>query len=406
MSAPTQPPAEPRPAGRFQSLTRDRGAIAWMGVVAAVYLIATLLIARSHPTGIDRAMHLAVNLSQGRLDLGPTDSPRDTVTVDGRSYQVISPLPVAPYLLFVPFPRFYEESRWLISVGLGILAGWLSLPLARRYGPAGPVAYWLAVMATFGTLLFSMSVRGNFYYLGHVEAVLFTFVALLEWGGRRRPAVVGLALGLAGLARPTVLLAAIPFGVVLVWQSRDRLRALIGYVIPLGITVAVAGLYNYLRFGSALESGYGISVLTNAELAQRRSGGLFALRNLPDNLGVLVARGFDVRAAFPWLVPDTGGHSLLLTSPALLAAVGAGVRDQLTRPLWAAAILVAIPVLLYYGGGGAVTYGYRYALDFIPFLVVLVAIAARTRFGALEKALIVLSVLFVSYGIVWTLFGG
>jgi hypothetical protein len=169
---------------------------------------------------------------------------------------------------------------------------------------------------------------------------------------------------------------------------------------------AVAGLYNYLRFGSALESGYGISVLTNAELAQRRSGGLFALRNLPENLGVLLARGFDVRAAFPWLVPDTGGHSLLLTSPALLAAVGAGVRNQLTRPLWAAAILVAIPVLLYYGGGGAVTYGYRYALDFIPFLVVLVAIAARTRFGALEKALIVLSVFFVGYGIVWALFGG
>jgi hypothetical protein len=95
------------------------------------------------------------------------------------------------------------------------------------------------------------------------------------------------------------------------------------------------------------------------------------------------------------------GHSILLTTPALLAAVGAGVRDALPRVLWAAAILVAIPVLLYYGGGGARTYGYRYALDFTPMLLALVALAARTRFGALEKLLIGLSIGFVGYGIVW-----
>jgi hypothetical protein len=84
--------------------------------------------------------------------------------------------------------------------------------------------------------------------------------------------------------------------------------------------------------------------------------------------------------------------------------VGAGARDLTVRTLWAAAALVAIPVLLYYGWGGWVTYGYRYALDFTPMLLALVAIAARSRFGALEKLLIVLSVAFVGYGLVWALF--
>jgi hypothetical protein len=69
--------------------------------------------------------------------------------------------------------------------------------------------------------------------------------------------------------------------------------------------------------------------------------------------------------------------------------------------LWGAVILTAIPVFLYYGGGGADTYGYRYAMDFVPFLLALVAIALRDRFGNLERALIGLSLFFVCYGYAW-----
>ena len=67
-------------------------------------------------------------------------------------------------------------------------------------------------------------------------------------------------------------------------------------------------------------------------------------------------------------------------------------------------ILTAIPVFLYYGGGGADTYGYRYAMDFVPFLFALVAIALRDRFGNLERVLIALSVLFVCYGYFWQVY--
>ena len=46
--------------------------------------------------------------------------------------------------------------------------------------------------------------------------------------------------------------------------------------------------------------------------------------------------------------------------------------------LWASAGLVAIPVLLYYGGG-YVQYGFRYSLDVTPFLIALVALVAAYR---------------------------
>jgi peptidoglycan/LPS O-acetylase OafA/YrhL len=111
-----------------------------------------------------------------------------------------------------------------------------------------------------------------------------------------------------------------------------------------------------------------------------------------------------VQDAFPWLKPSVQGHSILLTTPALLIAVGAGLRERLNQVLWGAVILTAIPVFLYYGGGGAATYGYRYAMDFVPFLLALVAIAMRERFGNLERILIGLSLCFVCYGYIWQIY--
>jgi hypothetical protein len=383
-----------------ESLARDRGALVWVIVVAGVYLAATYFVARAGSPGIDRAMQLAINLAHGRFDLGPVARFNDIVVIDGRNYQAISVLPIVPYLVFVPFAGLWTASHWIVSAVLGMIAGWLALPLARRYGPGGASSYWLAAFGAFGTLLFTQSISGSFYYLGHVEAILCTFVALLEWRGRRRAWVLGLAFGLAGLARPTVLLAIIPFGFALLLEAGKRVRTLAAFLGPVVATIAITFAYDFARFGSPFETGYGISILSQA-LAEQRAQGIFSVRHLPYNLGLFIARGFDLQAHFPYLVPDTNGQSILLTSPALLAAVGAPIRDMTVRVLWASTILVAIPVFLYYGGGGPITYGYRYALDFMPFLFTLVAIAVRTRFGALEKLLIVLSCVFVGYGFVW-----
>jgi len=60
-----------------------------------------------------------------------------------------------------------------------------------------------------------------------------------------------------------------------------------------------------------------------------------------------------------------------------------------------------VPLLLYYGGGGFATYGYRYIMDVVPFLLALVAMGARRQFGGTEKILIVLSVAFCVYGAAW-----
>jgi hypothetical protein len=67
--------------------------------------------------------------------------------------------------------------------------------------------------------------------------------------------------------------------------------------------------------------------------------------------------------------------SILITSPGLLYAVRAPWRESRAWWLAGAAVAVLVPTLLYYGGGW-LQYGYRYALDSIPFVFALCGLAA------------------------------
>jgi hypothetical protein len=374
-----------------------------MLLVAFVYGAATFVRSQASSWGPDHMMILASDLFVGRSDLSSLTTINDIVTVDGRNYQAMSLLPTVPYLVFVPFQVLWPFSRWIVSATIGIVAGWLALPLARRYGPGGSADYWLAGLGAFGTLLFTLTIEGDFYYLAHLEAVLLTFLALIEWHDRRRPPVVGLLIGLAALARPTLIVVAVPFGLALLAEAKDRVKVAVAFSLPLLGALAVTGWWNYVRFGSPLETGYDIAWITGP-LAALRDQGLFSIVHVPTNLALFIGGGYTVRDAFPWLVPSGDGQSILLTTPALLIAVGASLRERVNLVMWSAAILAAIPVFLYYGGGGADTYGYRYAMDFVPFLLVLVAVALRDRFGNLERVLIGLSVAFVCYGFVWQVY--
>ena len=66
-----------------------------------------------------------------------------------------------------------------------------------------------------------------------------------------------------------------------------------------------------------------------------------------------------------------------------------------------AALLVLSPSLLYYGGGW-LQFGYRYALDSIPFLVALCALAAaRVGVHPIFRLLILFGVLVNAAGVYW-----
>ena len=94
------------------------------------------------------------------------------------------------------------------------------------------------------------------------------------------------------------------------------------------------------------------------------------------NVDYLFTQLPSVSPTFPFFQPDGLGMSIFFTSPGLLYAVRAPWRTSAdVVAALARRSLVLIPTLLYYGGGW-LQFGYRYALDSIPFVWALCALAA------------------------------
>ncbi len=147
------------------------------------------------------------------------------------------------------------------------------------------------------------------------------------------------------------------------------------------------GAYNLARFGSALDSGYDYIVESAFALQRRRSLGVFNLAFLPENfyIAFLKPLKFEPRCFQDTycgiIATDLRGAGMLWTSPAvLLYAVIARARTRTETYrylLYAAAALLALaPGLLYHNTGEA-QFGYRFALDALPFAMLLVAAGAR-----------------------------
>jgi hypothetical protein len=372
--------------------------------VLFAYVAATALATGLDSLKPDMMMVVAERALGGHLDSPALKGGVDTVDLGGRYYLALGPLQLLPYLPFAAVPALQGIGRYVACLLFGIPAAWLSLPLARAFGAKGADAFWIAAFTAFGSLLFYVSVVGDMYYLAHAEAFLALTVFLLEWSGRRRPVVMGAMLAVSFLARPTTLVAAAPFGVALLWRQRHELRAALrsalAFGLPIAGSIAVYCWFNWVRFGSPLESGYSISYISQPSLVDRRAIGLFSIRQVPENLRLALLALPGTMDNFPFFVPSRWGMSMLLVSPALLTSAWAGFRDRTAQLLWIAAALVAVPVFLYYGGG-FVQYGFRYSLDFTPFLVALMAIGSRRWVGWPERLLVVASIGSVYFGVLW-----
>jgi hypothetical protein len=86
----------------------------------------------------------------------------------------------------------------------------------------------------------------------------------------------------------------------------------------------------------------------------------------------------------------------------IAGAVGAAImsRDRLVVACWAAILPIALADSLFAATGWA-QFGYRYGLDFMPFLVLLVVIAVAPRVRRHHLALVGLAVLVNLWGVLW-----
>jgi len=280
----------------------------------------------------------------------------------------------------------------VILAGVAIGAAW---ELGERLGVADEANVWICVFLLAGTDLAWCAMLGDVWFIAHVSAVCFTMLALVELCGKRRGWLIAVWAVCAIESRFTLALA-LPVYAAMLWSDERSRRALAGFAGVLAVAACLWMWYNLARWGTVADIGY--TTWYHQDQAGMPTGSPFRLTYLRYELWSFFVQYPDFASAFPWIRPSYSGVALTWTSPALIYAFFARRPRGLVAAFWAAAILTAIPNFVYYVNGFA-QYGMRHALDFIPFLVALMFLAARDRLALWTKALMAYSCAASLYGV-------
>ncbi|MFK7801574.1 MAG: hypothetical protein AB8G95_08090 [Anaerolineae bacterium] len=339
------------------------------------------------------------------------------------------PFPPLPALLLMPYMWWMGKatvdtvmfSIVLSSFNVVVLYGMLMQLIRRGWTKIshGDVI-WLTVLFALGTVHLYMTMQGSVWFLAQLAT--FTFATLSVWLAlaKKHPILIGLALAIAMLARPHMAL----LGVLLlaIWgfeqreqvdQSREAndswaywLPALTKQAILIGIPllIAVASLlwYNFARFEDPFDFGYTSQNVDTFLEDDLDTYGQFNLTFVPRNLKALLwaLPEHNVDEGLPGLWPHRLGMSIFLTTPAFLFLLWPGKKSWLYYGALISLGLILIPLLTYYNTGWW-QFGYRFSLDFMMILFLMLAHAAKGKLTWPFKLLVIISILINFWGMAW-----
>jgi len=328
--------------------------------------------------------------------------------------RIVRSVATTHYVSFPPFPSVLMLPQAIVhgrsanDVVPTVLIAALILPLAfftlGRLRAAGLSArtpgedVWLVVCLAFGTVLFFSSVQGRVWYTAHVVGVALALGYVWCTVEARHPIGAGLCLGLAAMTR-TPMAFMFPLFLYEAWRigEGDRRRLVITalkFAAPVAVIAAIGMAYNAARFGSPTEFGH--SYLAVRQQGQMEDSGLFSYAYLSRNLAVALALLPSISADSPHIVISGHGLALWFTTPILFFLLWPRERPAWHWPLWLTVAMVALPSLLYQNSGW-LQFGYRFALDYMALLVVLIAIGGRPL-GRTAKVLIAIGIAINLFG--------
>jgi len=354
------------------------------------------IASRGRATPYDNYVLLASALAHGQVAIDWPGPYIDALPYLGAHYIIEAPFPAIVLLPWVAL--FGSANQTLLATllcGLAVGCCWLTCENLRV---ARAATVWICAFLLAGTTLWWCAMLGDVWFIAHVAAVACTFVALAEATGRRRGWLVALAVAGAAFSRFALVLA-LPVFAWLVLRDRDagtRRRAALGFALVTALAVALWVAYNEARWGVWYDIGY--TAWYHQDSAGSPDGSPFQLRYLPYQLWSFFVQAPELRPTWPFAVPGYGGVALTWTSPALLLALFARRPRGLVVALWIATLLVAGPSFIYYVNGYA-QFGMRHALDFEPFVVVLMALAVREGVPLLGRAAIAWSCAVGTWGV-------
>ena len=412
------------------------------------FLAALVAYAFTSPgaTGYDQYARFAQVMLHGSLSLPSRPPHLEMAEFAGRAYFSNPPTPA---LLLLPFVWLAEREplkHWLLAynggwelplglmqAALSILLGAINVALARiglgRVPLSRRAANWGAVLFGFGSIHWYHATIGSVWYIAQIAHATFMWLLVVEWLGKARPVLLGVALAAAFWCRMETMLA-VPF--VLMARPdrwllpradellpRLRLGWLVRFGVPLVGVLTLNALYNWARFGTFSNYAYTM-LIEKPEVRGMFPYGLLSwhywwghVQTMFNSWPIVepgfpwvrprisgLALSFTIATGFPWVMPKVSGLAIWITTPAFVYALRAPL-DHLTGACWVG-IALFMSLLLQHCGTGMTQLGYRFAMDFYPLLVLLTMRGMDPPLRWWKTGLIAVSV-FINAWCVWVL---
>jgi len=371
----------------------------WKLLIIALAALLVFLLSKGSPPGQNHFVYLADAFLHGRLGVSDGGTVlAEIVPFNGNYYVVYPPMPA---VLLMPFVAIFGTNfdQGLMSVFLACLAVAATWFMLKKTGANGRKALWLTVLFGFGTCFWFTAAVGSAWYIEHVSAVLFLTLAIILALYKKSPFLIGMLLGFAFLSRLPVILS-FPFFLLLIYEQntdwKPRLKQAAYFAAGLGILVGVYELYNFGRWSGFSDLGY--TLIPGIQQDPSFTSGIFNLSYIPRHIYAILFQGPILLDKFPYFEPNWMGLGLFFTTPAFLY-IFKGPWNKLSKYA-AIAVICILPILITHGTVGFTQFGYRFSLDFTPFLMLLAAKGMSENLGWQEKALIILSVLVNLWGVV------
>ncbi len=331
--------------------------------------------------------------------------------------------PPGPAVAMMPFVAVwgYDFNDVLFTVLLAALNALLLFVVLRKFRELGYFDHsnklLLVIVAAFalGTVNYFVSVRGEVWFTALVMGVTFNLLYILFSTHLTHPLLAGVALAAGFATRTPIAFGVAYFGLQWIFQRAGwdrsglllRLRQGVLFAAPILLVGILLMIYNYVRFASPGEFGH--KYLLEGTRASIVDHGLFSYHFLGRNLAAALTNLPGILSDYPWVKVSGHGLAIWVTSPFLLyllwpkrEVVDRVSREHFRLPmhalLWITVACIAIPGLLYQNSGWF-QFGYRFIMDYLPFLMVLLALDGRRR-GPLFYALVSLAILVNLFGAV------
>lgn len=315
--------------------------------------------------------------------------------------------PPGPAVVMMPLAAIwkYEVNDVLFTVFFAALNMALMFILLRRLSRGGRTGrgrrevLWLTALFGFGTAHLWCAVLGQVWFTALIVGCTFTLLYMLCAIDARHPLLAGVFCAMAFASRTPLLFTCLFFYAFVFFPGGkllrredwgDALKKIALFSLPCLVVGVSLLVMNNVRFASYGEFGH--TYLAGGTLANIKNYGLFNTHFFTKNLHALFTMLPKFQATEPYVQISKHGMSILLTTPALIWLARPLKREHAHdkfwhRLLWAVAIVTAIPALLYQNTGYE-QFGYRFALDYLPYLIVLLAVGRRPLSLAFKAAVL------------------